>query len=207
MIPSPGRHRGKETPTASERRTILVVEDDVDIRDTLRIALEDEGFAVESAGDGLDALRKIRQRPPDLVILDLNMPRMGGQDFLYAWRTGVETRGAPVIVITAEWRERQPAELGVEGFFAKPFEIDDLLSHVKVLLAVPPRVGATGSEMTVLAQDLVDVVSAFLISVEPLAAAPRLPEEERTLAAMGLSAAQRAAVLARRLNHLIRVLQ
>ena len=138
MIPSPRRHRGMDTPTAIERRTILVVEDDVDLRDALRIALEDEGFAVESAGDGMDALRRIRQRAPDLVILDLNMPRMGGQDFLYAWRTGVETRGAPVIVITAEWRERQPAELGVEGFFAKPFEIDDLLSHVKVLLAVPP---------------------------------------------------------------------
>ena len=68
--------------------------------------------------------------------------------------------GAPVIVITAERRERQPAELGVEGFFAKPFEIDDLLSHVRVLLAVPRRVGATGSEMAVIAQDLVDGGSA-----------------------------------------------
>ena len=192
-----------DTPTASECRTILVVEDDVDLREALRIALEDEGFAVESAGDGIDALRRIRQRAPDLVILDLNMPRMGGVDFLYAWRTGVETRGAPVIAITAEWRERQPAELGVEGFFAKPFGIDDLLSHVKVLLAVPPRVGATESEMAVIAQDLVDVVSDFLISVEPLATAPRLPEEERTLAATGLRAAQRGAVLARRLHHLL----
>ena len=91
----------------------------------------------------------------------------------------------------------------MEGFFAKPFEIDDLLSHVKVLLAVPPRVGATGSKMAVLAQDLVDAVSAFLISVEPLAAAPRLPDEERTLASTGLRAAQRAAVLARRLHHLL----
>jgi len=192
-----------DTPTASECRTILLVEDDADLRDTLRIALEDEGFEVESAGDGMDALRRIRQRAPDLVILDLNLPRMGGEDFLYVWRTGVETRGAPVIVITAGLGERQPAELGVEGFFAKPFEIDELLSHVKVLLAVPPRVDATGSEMAVIAQDLVDVVSAFLISVEPLATAPRLPEEERALVAMGLSAAQRAALLARRLHHLL----
>ena len=51
------------------------------------------------------------------------------------------------------------------------------------------------------------MVSAFLISIEPLATAPRLPVEERTLAATGLGAAQRAAVLARRLNHLIRALQ
>jgi DNA-binding response OmpR family regulator len=182
---------------------ILVVEDDIDLRDTLRFALEDEGFAVESAGDGEDALRRIRQRAPDLIILDLNMPRMGGVDFLYAWRTGVETRGAPVIVITAEGRGREPAELGVEGFFTKPFEIDDLLSHIKVLLAIPPRVGATESELAYIAQDLADVVSALLVSVEPLATAHRLPEEERTLAATSLRAAQRAAVLARRLHHLL----
>src|SRR4051812_28583112 len=71
-----GPHRGQDTPSASEGRTILVVEDDVDLRNTLRFALEDEGFAVERAGDGVDALRRIRQRAPDLIILDLNMPRM-----------------------------------------------------------------------------------------------------------------------------------
>ena len=126
----------EDTPSASEGRMILVVEDDVDLRDTLRFALEDEGFAVESAGDGEDALGRIRQRAPDLIILDLNMPRMGGVDFLYAWRTGVETRGAPVIVITAEGRGREPAELGVEGFFAKPFKIEDLIASICRLMPV-----------------------------------------------------------------------
>src|SRR5262245_53690339 len=103
-MPSPRHDGGGDAPAVSERRTILVVEDDADVRDAVRFALEDERFAVESAGDGLSALQKVRQLAPDLVILDLNMPRMDGQDFLYAWRSGFETLGVPVIVITAEFR-------------------------------------------------------------------------------------------------------
>src|SRR3954451_24754139 len=82
-----------DDPTVAARKTILVVEDDVAICDLVRFALEVQGLNVESAADGLHALQKVRQATPDLVILDLNMPQMGGEDFLYAWRTGIEARG------------------------------------------------------------------------------------------------------------------
>src|SRR5215207_3905267 len=139
MEPSPRRRRAAGAPTRSERRTVLVVEDDADLRAALRFALEDEGLAVEGAGDGLSALQKVRRLAPDLVILDLNMPRMGGEDFLYAWRTGVEAPGVPVIVITAESRALRPGDLGVAAFPSKPFDIQALLSYVRDLLAVPSQ--------------------------------------------------------------------
>src|SRR5689334_16663432 len=111
------RPHATETTAIPGRRTVLVVEDDVDLRAVLRFALEDEGFVVESAGDGLSALQKVRQLTPDLIVLDLNMPRMGGEDFLYAWRSGFETPGVPVVVITAESQALRPGDLGVAAFF------------------------------------------------------------------------------------------
>ena len=207
-MPSPRRHGGADAPTVSERRTILVVEDDVDLRAALRIALEDEGFAVESAGDGLSALQKVRQLAPDLVILDLNMPRMGGEDFLYAWRTGVEVPGVPVIVITAQSRAIRPQDLGVAAFLPKPFRVDELLWHARDLLAIPSGARAAAGrdprdvEMAGVADDLAAVMSVLLISAEQLADAPGLPDDARIIASTGLDAAQRASVLARRLSHL-----
>jgi CheY-like chemotaxis protein len=198
-----------DTGPPSGRKTILVVEDDTDIRATLRFALEDEGYAVESAGDGLSALQNVRGATPDLVILDLNMPKMGGEDFLYAWRTGVETPGVPVMVITATSMALRPDDLGVEAVFPKPFDLDKLLWHVRDLLALASRAqGAAGrgpqdAEMVDVVDDLANAMSTVLLSAEQLAATPNLPDDRRTIAATGLDAAQRASALVRRLNHLI----
>jgi two-component system response regulator MprA len=186
-----------------------VVEDDAGLSTMLRVALELEGYQVESAGDGLNALQQARGARPDLIILDLNMPRMGGEDFLYAWRTGGETRGVPVIVITAASRALRPGDLGVEAFLSKPFHIDTLLWHVRDLLALPPRASTAAdrdpraAEMAGVAEDLVDALSMVLISLEQVAAAPGLADDLHPLAGAGLDAAQRAAALARRLHHLI----
>jgi DNA-binding response OmpR family regulator len=186
-----------------------VVEDDADIRSVIRTALEDEGFAVEIATDGLNALQKVRQSPPDLVVLDLNMPRMGGEDFLYAWRMGGETKGGPVVVITAASQALRPADLGVEGFFSKPFDIDELLWHIKDLLAMPAKVRAGEGrdhrlvEMMGVVDDLGKVMSTLLIGVESLAQVPGMSDDLRTVADVSVDAAHRASVLARRLNHLV----
>jgi DNA-binding response OmpR family regulator len=193
----------------SERRTVLVVEDDEAIHAMLRFALEDAGFAVESAGDGLNALQQVRLAQPDLVILDLNMPRMGGEDFLYAWRTGVEAPGVPVIVITAESQALRARDLGVAAFLSKPFAIDTLLWYVRDLLAVPSQARAAAgrdardAEMAGVVDDLATVMSTLLISVEQLADAPTLADDLRPIATAGVEAAQRASALARRLNHLV----
>jgi DNA-binding response OmpR family regulator len=193
---------------ASERKKILVVEDDVALHDMLRFALETEGYEVESAEDGLNALQKVRRARPDLVILDLNMPRMGGEDFLYAWRTGGEAPGVPVIVITAESQAIRPQDLGVAAFLPKPFQVDELLWHARDLLAIPAGARAAAGrdprdvEMAGVADDLATVMSVLLISAEQLADAPGLPDDVRIIASTGLDAAQRASVLARRLSHL-----
>jgi len=207
-MPSPHPHGELSTSTRSERRTILVVEDDADILNMVQAALEDEGYEVESAVDGLNALQKVRRMRPDLVVLDLNMPRMGGEDFLYAWRTGVEAPGVPVIVITAASQALRPQDLGVAAFLHKPFNIDTLLWHVGDLLAIPPQVRAAAGrdprdvEMAEVTEDLVAVMSTLLITVEQFADAPDLADDLRVVATAGLDAAQRAAVLARRLDHL-----
>ena len=212
-MPSPHRRGRTGAPTGAERRTILVVEDDDALLGMLRIALELEGYEVASAVDGLDALQTARGARPDLVILDLNMPRMGGEDFLYAWRTGGETRGVPVIVITAASQALRPGDLGVEAFFPKPFHIETLLWHVRDLLALPPQARAAAGhdpravELAEVADDLVAVISTLLISVEHLADTPDLAGDLHIVAAAGLDAAQRAAALARRLDHLARTPQ
>jgi CheY-like chemotaxis protein len=189
-----------------------VVEDDVDLRAVLRAALEQEGFAVETAGDGLSALQKVRQLAPDLVILDLNMSRMGGEEFLYAWRTGGETPGVPVIVITAVSRALRPRDLGVEAFFPKPFEIDTLLQRARELVSTSPGVDAAGrdnlrAEMIGVSHDLADAMSVVVSTAELLAVIRDLPDELQTIPTMNLEASQRAAALARRLKHLITTLK
>jgi CheY-like chemotaxis protein len=198
-----------DAPTTHERKTILVVEDDDATVALLQFALEGVGLTVESAGDGLTALRRVRQATPDLVILDLNMPRMGGEDFLYAWRTGVEAPGVPVIVITAESRALRPGDLGVAAFLSKPFDIQALLSYVRDLLAVPSQArvaagrGPRGAEMAGVTDGLATVMSTLLIAVEQLADAPTLADDLRPIATAAVEAAQRASALARRLNHLV----
>jgi DNA-binding response OmpR family regulator len=188
---------------------ILVVEDDDEIRAMLRIALESAGFVVESAGDGLSALERARQTSPDLIILDLNMPRMGGEDFLYAWRTGAEMSRVPVVVITAASQALRPADLGVEAFFPKPFDLNKLLWHIRDLLAVAPKArpamghASRGEEMIEVADQLVAVMSTLLVSTEHLADSPSVADDLRSVAATSLDAAQRAAVLARRLSYLV----
>ena len=95
MQPSPRGRRPTDVPSVSELKSILVVEDDDDLCAVLRLALEDEGYAVESDGGGLAALREVRRARPDLVVLDPKMSRMGGADFLYACARGSRRPGCP----------------------------------------------------------------------------------------------------------------
>jgi CheY-like chemotaxis protein len=119
--------------------TVLVVDDEPHIAAFVRLALEDEGYAVVTAGDGgeaLDALEAMALRSvrPRLILLDLRMPGMDGQTFVQTYRERSEAAGAtaaPVIVFTAS---RVPVEeataLGAEGVLRKPFEVEALLEAV-----------------------------------------------------------------------------
>jgi len=85
----------------AEDKTVLVVDDEEDVREFLEAILEDAGFKVESAVDGMDALTKVQANPPDLVSLDLVMPKKSGIKFLYEMKHHSQWARIPVIIVTA----------------------------------------------------------------------------------------------------------
>ena len=118
-------------PTAS----ILVVEDDQEIRDFLALVLEGEGYAVRTAPNGAVALQLIHQQAPDLILLDMRMPVMDGWAFVPAYR-GEAGPHAPILVLTAARDAEQTArEVHADAHLCKPFNLDDLLTVVRATLA------------------------------------------------------------------------
>src|SRR3954470_6751426 len=187
--------------------TVLVVDDDPDGRKVLADAFESEGFRVMTAANGMQALHRARDVAPDVIILDLNMPLMSGDAFLYAWRVGAETHSVPVVAISAAYPSLQPEDLGVEAFFPKPFEIELLVRHVKDLLAYRPRSSEAGpenreTEVNATLRDLSKVMSAIVGGVEALANDPSIPPKLQMVATSTLGSTQRAGILVRRLQHL-----
>src|SRR5271168_3958197 len=87
------------------RQKVLVVEDEGDIRELLRYNLAQEGFAVEEAADGAEALDRIARRAPDLLVLDLMLPRMLGLELCRRMRSAPETARLPILVVTAKGAE------------------------------------------------------------------------------------------------------
>lgn len=117
---------------------VLVVDDDPDIRRFLRLLLEEEGHAVTAAPDGQQALEQITDRCPDLVLLDLQMPRMSGWEL----RDELVRRNVdvPVVFMTAGDRARAEAERHrVAGYLTKPFNLDDLLTTIERIRLLPTR--------------------------------------------------------------------
>ncbi len=117
----------------AERRHILVVEDDVDIRDALVGILRDEGYEVFGAANGQEALDYLngRERQPALILLDLMMPVMNGWQFRAAQQQRAEIAEVPVVVISADGGVPQKAaSLQAVGYLKKPVELDTLLDLV-----------------------------------------------------------------------------
>lgn len=115
---------------------VLVVDDDVLLRSSVAAVLTDEGYEVELAGDGVDALAKIQARRPDVILLDVLMPRMNGKALLETLHSSAETAGIPVLVMTAlhGFDSHRTIALGATDLVEKPFDVDELLN--KVALAV-----------------------------------------------------------------------
>jgi CheY-like chemotaxis protein len=120
--------------TPSVDKPILVVEDDVDIRETLVMLLELEGFSVVAARDGLEALEWLEQcGEPSLVLLDLMMPRLDGLGFLERWRLLSCAAACPVIVSSGIDVPETPH--GVDAVMRKPVTGEELLAAVRRHLA------------------------------------------------------------------------
>jgi CheY-like chemotaxis protein len=103
-------------------RRVLLVEDDRFLRRAGEISLRQRGFVVTTAADGEEALRKVRAEPPDLILLDLLMPKMTGTEVLKALRAEEATREIRVLILSNSSREQDVEEiktLGVSGYFVK----------------------------------------------------------------------------------------
>ena len=122
---------------------LLVVDDSLSARSSLEILLRDTGYDVSTAIDGLDALNQIRKDKPDLVLTDLEMPRMSGMELTTVIRGREEMQDIPVLMITSRTTERHREEaqaVGVSAFITKPWTENALLDQVRTLLQVAPPI-------------------------------------------------------------------
>jgi CheY-like chemotaxis protein len=128
------------------RANVLIVEDDPDILSSLAEALREEGFEVETAANGYQALTRLEAHAPDLIFLDLMMPLMDGWKFLESARTRFATMHAPVVLLSAVHNLTDEArKLGVTAFLSKPFDLEDVtrMAHSLCVRRVEaPRQGA-----------------------------------------------------------------
>jgi DNA-binding response OmpR family regulator len=130
----------KATASEGPRRRVLIVEDDASIMLGLRINLETEGYDVLSAEDGDKGLALARTEQPDLVILDVMLPKLNGFQVLQTMRR--EGMAMPIIVLSARTGEMDKVtglELGAEDYVAKPFSLAELLARVRAALRRGPR--------------------------------------------------------------------
>lgn len=113
-----------------ERKAVLVVDDDVDLLGMVAILLEEAGYRVITAGEGQEALQKVAQEMPGMILLDMKMPGMNGWQFAREFRARHNHR-APIVVLTAAEDARKRAEeIGAEGYLGKPFDIADVIRIV-----------------------------------------------------------------------------
>jgi DNA-binding response OmpR family regulator len=115
---------------------VLVVDDDEVIRQLIAVNLQLEGFEVETAVDGQDCLDKVRAVRPDVITLDIMMPRLDGWVTAVRLREDPETSGVKVVMITARAQDhdlRRGHEIGVDAYITKPFDPSDLIRTVRTL--------------------------------------------------------------------------
>lgn len=118
-------------------RTILVADDDDDIRALVTLRLRRFGFEVVTAADGEQALALVRDRAPDLAILDVTMPGLTGLEVTRALRADEQTRGLPVLLLTARVQDADLTaglEAGATGYVRKPFQPAELLARIEEAL-------------------------------------------------------------------------
>ena len=126
-----------------QRRSVLIVEDDRKLRELYRSALRNAGFEVAAVEDGTDALYRIEDWTPDVVVLDLALPRLGGRDLLRELKARRATRGIPVIIVTGtDASDLQPGPS--TRILQKPIDTDVLLRVIdEAILSIRSRPEST----------------------------------------------------------------
>jgi type IV pilus assembly protein PilB len=132
----PASIRAAVSSASDGKPRVLVADDDPQMRRLIRSILERDGYEVSEAADGLDALEQVEGRPFDLMLLDIDMPRLDGLGVLEELRARIKTSGVPVIVLTARTddTETRVLDLGAQDFLSKPVQPNSLQARVKAVL-------------------------------------------------------------------------
>ena len=125
------------TPAAAnpQEKRILVVDDDANIRELLRQELTAQGYHVEQAANGLDAINQAKRQRPDLIVMDVMMPQMGGIDAAAVLKSNPDTMAIPIIILSILEDRERGFKVGIDRYLNKPINTDSLLSEIDALLA------------------------------------------------------------------------
>ena len=138
------------------QKNIFVVEDEEEILDLIRHHLTKEGFSVSTATNGMEAVKAIQRKAPDLILLDLMLPGMGGLDVCRLLKKNTRTDGIPILMVTAKDEESDVVaglELGADDYIVKPFRMKELIARVRAALR-RRRGPAPDGEAVVKARDI-----------------------------------------------------
>ena len=120
-----------------EQKTILIADDEVDIVETLKFVLETEGFNVITAYDGEEALKSAKEFMPDLMLLDVMMPKINGYKVSRLLKFDKKFQNIPILMVTARSQEEDKLigeETGADEYITKPFDLDDVVKTVQKYL-------------------------------------------------------------------------
>jgi putative two-component system response regulator len=138
LVASSESNRNMPTASAGGHR-VLVVDDNPSVAHLLQQLLASDGHVVETAGDGVEALERVSARPPDLILLDLDMPRLDGFEVCRQVKSSLATRLIPIVIVTAQTAfqsKLQAWELGADEFLTKPFQRVEVLARCRSLLRI-----------------------------------------------------------------------
>jgi DNA-binding response OmpR family regulator len=158
-------------------RTILIVDDEPTLRETLAEALDADGFRVLTAADGREALSRFREHQPDLVVLDLMLPELSGIEVCRIIRA---ESGVPIVMLTAKTSELDKVvglELGADDYVTKPFSLRELTARIRALLRRTEQLAEAPTPLVELGALTVDLAGHRLLrDGEPVPLKPKVFE-------------------------------
>jgi len=137
-----------ENYSSLAKPTVLVVEDEAPLLTLLRYNLEKQGFRVDEAADGQEALLRVAEARPDIMLLDWMLPSLSGIEVCRQLRRRTETRDLPIIMVTARTEDQDAVralDIGADDYIAKPFAMEHVIARIRALLRRSGRVASKGS--------------------------------------------------------------
>ena len=137
-----------ENYSSLAKPTVLIVEDEAPLLTLMRYNLEKQGFRVDEAADGQEALLRVAEARPDVMLLDWMLPSLSGIEVCRQLRRRAETRDLPIIMVTARTEDQDAVralDIGADDYIAKPFAMEHVIARIRALLRRSGRVASKGT--------------------------------------------------------------